>query len=175
MKWIINYSFTFSRSISNSILCGLLIILSATYCLADDNADKESVSMCAMIPIDAISDVYQSMSAKTSEDNSYLLVTSARLAIDGHAYILNGALLKLDSLTIYSMENGNPTDEVIYLSKSNRGVGGVFYRDIAKDGSPDVSAKYISDIGHVSHFNVTVSPECLNHFPKSVLSKVSAE
>ena len=117
MKWIINYSFTFSRSISNSILCGLLIIFPATYCLADDNADKESVSMCAMIPTDAISDVYQSMSAKTSEDNSYLLVTSAseanyswgddRLAIDGHAYNLNGALLTLDSLTIYSMENGN--------------------------------------------------------------------
>lgn len=148
MKWIINYSFTFSRSISNSILCGLLIIFPATYCFADDNADKESVSMCAMIPTDAISDIYQSMSAKTSEDNSYLLVTSAseanyswgddRLAIDGHAYILNGALLKLDSLIIYSMENGNQTDEVIYLSKSNRGVGGVFYRDIAKDGSPDV-------------------------------------
>ncbi|RTQ04861.1 hypothetical protein EKN38_04235 [Enterobacter sp. WCHEn045836] len=134
MKWTINYSFTFSRSISNSISCGLLIILPATYCLANDNADKESVSMCAVIPIDAISDVYQSMSAKASEDNSYLLVTSAseanyswgddRLAIDGHAYIFNGALLKLDSLTIYSMENGNQTDEVIYLSKSNRGVGG---------------------------------------------------
>lgn len=26
MKWIINYSFTFSRSISNLILCGLLIV-----------------------------------------------------------------------------------------------------------------------------------------------------
>lgn len=185
MKWTINYSFTFSRSISNSILCGLLIILPATYCLANDNADKESVSMCAMIPTDAISDVYQRMSAKASEDNSYLLVTSAseenyswgddRLAIDGHAYIFNGALLKLDSLTIYSIENGNQTDEVIYLSKSNRGVGGVFYRDVAKDGSPDVSAMYISNIGHVSHFNVTVSPECLNHFPKRVLSKVSTE
>lgn len=157
----------------------------AIYSLADDNADKESVSMCAMIPTDAISDVYQRVSAKTSVDNSYLLLTSAseenyswgddRLAIDGHAYILNGTLLKLDFLTIYSMENGNPTDEVIYLSKSNRGVGGMFYRDIAKDGSPDVSSMYISDIGHVSHFNVTVSPECLSHFPKSVLSKVSTE
>lgn len=185
MKLIINFSSTFSVLVSNLIFCGLCIILPATYCLADDNADKESVSMCAMIPTDAISDVYQSMSAKTSEDNSYLLLTNAseanyswgddRLAIDGHAYILNGALLKLDSLAIYSMENGNPTDEVIYLSKSNRGVGGMFYRDIAKDGSPDVSAMYISDIGHVSHFNVTVSSECLNHFPKSVLSKVSTE
>lgn len=89
-----------------------------------------------MIPTNAISDVYESMSAKTSKDNSYLLLTSAsgenyswggdRLAIDGHAYILNGTLLKLESLTIYSMENGTPTDEVIYLSQSNRGIRGFF-------------------------------------------------
>lgn len=45
-------------------LCGLLIVLPATYCLADDNVEKESVSMCSIIPTDAISDVYQSMSAK---------------------------------------------------------------------------------------------------------------
>lgn len=167
------------------IFCGLCIIFTTTYCLANDNIDKESVSMCAMIPTNAISDIYESMSTKTSKDNSYLLLTSAseanyfwgddRLAIDGHAYILNGTLLKLDSLTIYSMENGNSTDEVIYLSKSNRRVGGVFYRGIAKDGSPEVSAVYINDIGHVSHFNVTESPECLSHFPKSVLSKISTE
>lgn len=174
-----------SGLISNFIFYILGVFLFTTYCLASDNVDKESVSMCAMIPTDAISDVYQSMSAKTSEGNSYLLLTSAsevnyswgddRLAIDGHAYILNGTLLTLDSLTIYSMKNGNPTDEVIYLSKSNRGVGGMFYRGTAKEGSPDVSAVYISDIGHVSHFNVTVSPECLSHFPKSVLSRVSTE
>lgn len=73
------------------------------------------------------------------------------------------------------MENGNSIDEVIYLSKSNRRVGGMFYRCIAKDGAPEVIAMYINDIGHVSHFNVTESPECLSHFPKSVFSKVSIE
>ena len=95
--------------VSNLIFCGLCIILSTTYCLASDNVDKESISMCAMIPTNAISDVYESMSTKTSKDNSFLLLTSAsevnyswgddRLAIDGHAYILNGTLLKLDLTT----------------------------------------------------------------------------
>nr|WP_314420925.1 hypothetical protein [uncultured Erwinia sp.] len=185
MKLIINFSSTFSGLLSNLIFCGLCIILPTTYCFANDNVDKESISMCAMIPTNAISDVYESMSTKTSKDNSYLLLTNAseanyswgddRLAIDGHAYILNGTLLKLDSLNIYSMENGNSTGEVIYLNKSNRRVAGMFYRGVAKDGSPEVSAMYINDIGHVSHFNVTESPECLSHFPKSVLSKVSIE
>ena len=73
------------------------------------------------------------------------------------------------------MENGNSTDEVIYLSKSNRGIGGMFYRGIAKDGLPEVNAMYINDMGRVNHFNVSASPECLSHFPKSVLSKVSTE
>jgi hypothetical protein len=142
MKLITNFSSTFSGLVSNLIFCGLCIILSITYCLADDNVDKESISMCATIPTNSISDVYESMSAKTSKDNSYLLLTSVseenyswcddRLTIDGHAYILNDTLLKLDSLTIYSMKNGNPTDEVINLSKSNRGVGGVFYRGLTK-------------------------------------------
>ncbi|MHA2899268.1 hypothetical protein [Enterobacter sp. H2G27] len=185
MKLIINFSSIFSGLVSNLIFCGLCIIFPTTYCLANDNIDKESISICAMIPTNAISDVYESMSTKTSKDNSYLLLTSVseanyswgddRLAIDGYAYILSETLLKLDSLIIYSMENGNPTDEVIYLSKSNRGVGGMFYRNIAKDGSSDVSVMYISDAGHVSHFNVTVSPECLSHFPKSVLSNISTE
>lgn len=156
-----------------------------TYCLANDNVDKESISMCAMIPTNAISDVYESMSAKTSKDNSYLLLTSAsgenyswggdRLAIDGHAYILNGTLLKLESLTIYSMENGTPTDEVIYLSQSNRGIREFFYRGVTKDGSSDVNSMCINDIGYVSQFKVTASPECLSHLPKSVLLKVSTE
>ncbi|WP_300000949.1 hypothetical protein [uncultured Cedecea sp.] len=73
------------------------------------------------------------------------------------------------------MKNGKPTNEVIYLSESNRGVGGVFYRDITKDGLPEVNAMYINIIGRVSHFNVSASPECLSHYPKSVLSKVSTE
>jgi hypothetical protein len=46
---------------------------------------------------------------------------------------------------------------------------------LLKDGSPDVNAMYINDNGHVSHFNTTVSPECLSHFPKSVLSKIATE
>lgn len=180
-----NFLTAISGLIENLILYILSVFLFTSYCLASDGVDKESASMCSLIRTDAISDVFETMSVKASKDNSYLLLTIAsevnyswgddRLAIDGHAYILNGTLLKLDSLTIYSMKNGNPTDEVIYLSKSNRGVGGMFYRGIAKDGSPDESAMYINNIGHVSHFNVTVSPECLSHFPKSVLSKISTK
>lgn len=77
MKLIINFSSTFSGLVSNLIFCILCIISQATYCLANDNVDKESISMCAMIPTNAISDVYESMSTKTSKDNSYLLLTSA--------------------------------------------------------------------------------------------------
>ncbi|WP_312627317.1 hypothetical protein [Scandinavium sp.] len=174
-----------SGLISNFIFYILGVFLFTTYCLASDNVDKESISMCAMIRANAISDVYEIMSTKTSKDNSYILLTSVsevnyswgddRLAIDGHAYILNDTLLKLGSLVIFSMKNGKPTDEVIYLRKSNRGVGGVFYRGIAKDGLPEVNAMYINGLGRVSHFNVSASPECLSHFPKSVLSRVSTE
>jgi len=68
----------------------------------------------SLIRTDAISDIFETMSVKVSKDYSYILLTSAsdanyssganRLAIDGHAYILNDTFLKLDSLTIFSMK-----------------------------------------------------------------------
>jgi len=68
---------TFRELVSNLIFCGLCIISPATYCLANDYIDKESISLCAMIPTNAISDVFENMSTKASEDISYLLLTSA--------------------------------------------------------------------------------------------------
>lgn len=70
------------------------------------------------------------------------------------------------------MKNDRTTGEVIYLSKSNSVVGGMFYRGISRNGFPDVNVMYINGDGRVSHFHATVIPECLSHFPKSVLSKI---
>jgi len=51
----------------------------------------------------------------------------------------------------------------------------MFYRGISENGLPDKNGMYINDNGHVRHFNTTVSPECLSHFSKRVLSKIYTE
>ncbi len=80
--------------ISNLIFYILGVFLFTSYCLANDNVDKESMLMCTMIRTNVISDVYEVTNTEASKDNSYILLTSSsevnyswgddRLTIDGH-------------------------------------------------------------------------------------------
>ncbi|HGG8989901.1 hypothetical protein [Enterobacter cloacae] len=125
---------------------------------------------------------------KYSKDYSYLLFTTDAdganytdgddiSTIDGHVYISNDSVLKLKILTIASMKDGKPDDEVIYLSKGNKTTGGLFYNNTQNESHGNDNIVYIGVAGDVYHLAILTAKdkECLNHFPKKILDSLSAE
>lgn len=125
---------------------------------------------------------------KYSKDYSHLLFTidangtnytdgDERLTIDGHVYISNDSVLQLKTLTIASMKDGKPNDEVIYLSKGNKTTGGLFYNNTPSESNGNENIVYIGVAGDVYHLAISTAKdkECLNHFPKKILDGLSAE
>lgn len=166
------------------VLCAFFV----NVCSATEEADKEPISLCAKIDTDAITDVFDGSNVKYSKDYSYLLFTSDangtnytdgddRLTIDGHVYISNDSVLKLKTLTIASMKDGKPNDEVIYLSKGNKTTGGLFYNNTQNESNGNENMVYIGVAGDVYHLAISTvkDKECLTHFPKKVLDGLSAE
>ena len=146
---------------------------------ANIQENKWSVHLCAKIDTNAITDVFDGSKAKYSKDYSYLLFTidandinytndDDRLTIDGHVYIVNDSTLQLKTLTVASMKDGKPTDEVIYFSKESEITSGLFYNSTPGSSNDDKNVVYIGTAGDVYHLKI-LNPkdkECLSHFPK---------
>jgi hypothetical protein len=176
------------RCSTYKIIAIVLFALSVNVCSATEQADKEPISLCAKIDTGAITDVFDGSNVKYSKDYSYLLFTSDangtnytdgddRLTIDGHVYISNDSVLQLKILTIASMKDGKPNDEVIYLSKGNKTTGGIFYNNTPSGNNGKENIVYIGVAGDVYHLTISTAKdkECLNHFPKKILDVLSTE
>jgi hypothetical protein len=176
----------------NAIIKQIIIFsfaaLSCNAYSAEENSSKEPVSACAKIDTGAITDVLDASKIKYSKNDSYLLFTSNpdgsnyttgddRLTIDGHVYISNDSILALETLTVARMEDNKPTDEVTYFSKKNKILGGLFYNDVTNDGGVGERFVYIGTAGDVYHLKkyALTDKECLGHFPKDILKKVSLD
>lgn len=172
----------------HKIITVIFFAFSVNVCLANEQTDKEPISLCAKIDTAAITDVLDGSKVKYSKDYSYLLFTSdvnganytdgdGRLAVDGHVYILNDSVLQLKTLTIASMKNGKPNDEVIYLSKGDKTAGGLFYNNAPSGNDGNENIVYIGVAGDVYHLTISTAKdkECLSHFPKKILDGLSAE
>ena len=166
----------------------ILFAFSVNVYSATEQADKEPISLCAKIDTGAITDIFDGSNVKYSKDYSYLLFTSNangtnytdgddRLTIDGHVYISNDSVLQLKTLTIASMKNNKPNDEVIYLSKGGKTTGGLFYNSAPSGINDNKNIVYIGVAGDVYHLTASNAKDkkCLNHFPKKVLDGLSAE
>ena len=176
------------RCSTYKIIAIVLFALSVNVCSATEQADKEPISLCAKIDTGAITDVFDGSNVKYSKDYSYLLFTNDangtnytdgddRLTIDGHVYISNDSVLQLKTLTIASMKDGKPNDEVIYLSKGNKTTGGIFYNNTPSGNNGKENIVYIGVAGDVYHLTILTAKdkECLNHFPKKILDVLSTE
>lgn len=169
-------------------IIAIFFAFSANVCSANEQAGKEPISLCAKIDTGAITDVLDGSKVKYSKDYSYLLFTSDadganytdgddRLTIDGHIYISNDSVVQLKTLTIASMKDGKPNDEVIYLSKGNKTTGGLFYNNSPSKNNGNENIVYIGVAGDVYHLTISTAKdkECLSHFPKKIIDGLSAE
>jgi hypothetical protein len=175
------------RCSTHKIIAVIFVAFSVNAYSAGEQANKEPISLCAKIDTGAITDVLDGSKVKYSKDYSYLLFTNDanganytdgddRLTIDGHVYISNDSVLQLKTLTIASMKDGEPNDEVIYLSKGNKTAGGLFYNNTPRENNGNENIVYIGVAGDVYHLTISTAKdkECLSHFPKKILDGLSA-
>lgn len=176
------------RYSTHKIIAIIFVVFSVNAYSAGEQVNKDPISLCAKIDTGAITDILDGSKVKYSKDYSYLLFTSDadganytdgddRLTIDGHVYIANDSVLQLKTLTVVSMSDSKPNDEVIYLSKGSKTTGGLFYNNTPNESNGDENIVYIGVAGDVYHLEISIrkDKECLNHFPAKILDGLSTD
>ncbi|MFW0768185.1 hypothetical protein ACN0IV_20415 [Trabulsiella odontotermitis] len=164
------------------VLLSLLFL--TTSCYSRDKSEPEVVAFCAVIHKDDL--MVNFPNANVKENDAYILMTQykfepdvaadgSRATIGGHAYIQGSGLITLQSITVLTMNDKRLTDVVVFFSKDNKILDGIYYNKVTNDDvSPFSSLAYIDSVGNVIHLNVSIYGDkgCLSKFPKALIDKL---